>query len=260
MLFDSNGVYIPNEYGIVKGISHRGYTQGAPENTMPAFLLSKKKGYKYVEADVAFTSDGVAVMLHDNTIDRTSNGSGNIANMTYAQALTYDFGSWYSADYAGTKIPTFKEFILLCKNVGLYPYIELKEGSYTQEQITSVVDAVRAVGMQGNVTYTSFSSTFLGYVKAAEPGARLGYCKNVLTESEITVANGLKTDTNEVFLNIYYPVLTANNIKFAIDANIPVEAWTIDTESEILALNDYVTGVISNTINAGEVMYRKYIK
>ena len=67
----------------VKSISHRGYTMGAPENTILAFNLAAERGYKYVETDVAFTKDGVAVLLHDYTIDRTSNGTGNVCDYTY---------------------------------------------------------------------------------------------------------------------------------------------------------------------------------
>ena len=119
----------------VKAINHRGFSTEAPENTIPAYIMSKNKGFTYVEADVSFTSDGVAVLLHDATIDRTSDGTGNISSMTYEYALQYDFGSWFSAEYAGVKIPTFTEFVTLCKRLGLHPYIELKSnGSYTQSR------------------------------------------------------------------------------------------------------------------------------
>ena len=120
----------------VKGINHRGANLEAPENTLPAFKLSKKNGFMYVETDVAFTSDNVAVLLHDETIDRTSNGTGNISQLTYDYVRSLDFGSWFSSEYAGTKIPSLDEFLTLCRNLSLHPYLELKSsGHYTQEQI-----------------------------------------------------------------------------------------------------------------------------
>ena len=64
-----------------------------------------------VSCDVSFTSDGVAVLLHDDQIDRTSDGTGNISEMTLAQVKEFDFGSWKSAAYADEEIPTFEEFI-----------------------------------------------------------------------------------------------------------------------------------------------------
>lgn len=71
-----------SEYNVL-AVNHRGYSKDAPENTIPAYIMSKQKGFNYVECDVAFTKDGVAVLLHDSTIDRTSNGSGSISSMTY---------------------------------------------------------------------------------------------------------------------------------------------------------------------------------
>ena len=100
----------------VKSVNHRGYGD-APENTLPAFIMSCKKGFEYVECDVALTSDGIPVLLHDDTINRTArNADGsqlsedvNIKDITYAQAVSYDYGLWKSTEYAGTQIPTFAE-------------------------------------------------------------------------------------------------------------------------------------------------------
>jgi glycerophosphoryl diester phosphodiesterase len=200
----------------IKAINHRGYSAGAPENTLPAYVLSKKNGFTYVECDVAFTSDNVAVLLHDNTIDRTSNGSGNISSMTYTKASTYDYGSWFNeanpdikADYSGVKIPTFTQFIILCKHLGLHPYIELKSsGNYSQSQITQIVDEVKLCGMNGKVTYISFNNTFLQYVKTADPSARLGYLTSTVNDTAITNCENLKTETNEVFMDAKLASLT----------------------------------------------------
>lgn len=121
MVYGQNLYDNPN----IRAVNHRGYCTEAPENTLSAFRLSKKMGFRYVECDVSFTSDTVPVLLHDSTVDRTSNGSGNISAMTLEQVKALDFGSWKSAEYAGEKIPTFEEFMLLCKQIGLHPYIEI---------------------------------------------------------------------------------------------------------------------------------------
>lgn len=247
----------------IKAINHRGYSAGAPENTLPAYVLSKKNGFTYVECDVAFTSDNVAVLLHDNTIDRTSNGSGNINSMTYAKASMYDYGSWFNeanpdvkADYSGVKIPTFTQFIILCKHLGLHPYIELKpSGNYSQSQITQIVDEVKLCGMNGKVTYISFNNTFLQYVKAADPSARLGYLASTVNDTAITNCENLKTDTNEVFMDAKLASLTVNQIKKCLNKNIPVEVWTVNTEVEIKNMHQYISGVTSDNLIAGEVLY-----
>ena len=246
-----------NNYDLnVKAINHRGYSYEAPENTIPAYIMSKQKGFTYVEGDVSFTKDSVAVLLHDSTINRTSNGTGDITKLYYEEVLQYDFGSWFSKEYTGVKIPTFKEWMICCKNLGLHPYIELKSaGGYTQAQITQVVNEVEECGMRGKVTYISFSNTFLGYVKNADASARLGLLANPLNSSKISQAKALKTTTNEVFLDAKLSTVTDSLISTLLANDQPLEVWTVNTEDEILKMPSYVSGVTSDFIIAGKVLH-----
>lgn len=239
------------ENGNVNSVNHRGYCTIAPENTLPAYKLSKRMGFKYVECDVSFTSDGVAVLLHDNTIDRTSDGSGDISTMTYEEALQYDFGSWKSANYEGTKIPTFEKFIKLCRNLGLHPYIELKSG--TETQIQSVVELVKKNGMRGKVTYISFSATLLEYVKNYDATARLGFLVSTVSADTITTAQSLKTDNNEVFIDA--ADYSEDAVTLCMNADLPLEIWTINSETTVNALPAYVTGVTSDNVIAAKTLY-----
>ncbi len=242
----------------VISVNHRGYSSEAPENTLPAYKLSKEKGFNYAETDVSFTSDGVAMLLHDATIDRTSNGSGTLANMTYAQVRQYDFGSWKDPKYAGTKIPTLDEFLSLCKSIMLYPYIELKSrGDYTRAQIESIVDMVNLHGMRGKVTYISFSDTFLNYVRDYDNEARLGYLVNSLDSNALAICKSLQTEKNKVYCgaSYYSNTITQSMCNMFAAEKIPIEAWTIDSESTILGLNKYVSGITSNNLIAGKVLY-----
>lgn len=241
------------EYNVL-AINHRGYSTDAPENTIPAYIMSKEKGFNYVEADVQFTSDGVAVLLHDATIDRTSNGSGSISAMTYAEASKYDYGSWKNTKYTGTRIPTFEEFIVLCKRIGLHPYIELKQnGSYTEAQIQPLVAMVKNCGMDGKVTWISFSADYLRYVKTADSSARLGYLVSSVTSAVITTAQGLQTDTNEVFIDS--SDYDADAISLCRTAGLPLEIWTINSSSIIQNMNAYITGVTSDNLIAGKILH-----
>lgn len=241
---------------IVKGINHRGYNTAAPENTLPAFRLSKRYGFKYVETDVAFTSDNVAVLLHDETVDRTSDGTGNISQLTYAYVSSLDFGSWFSSAYAGTRIPTLDEFLTLCRNLSLHPYLELKSvGAYTQAQITSVVDMVKSHGMQGNVTYISFTSTYLEWVKARDPNARLGFLSNYGSSDDMQAAVALKNNQNDVFVDIMTSSATSEVVASCISNDLPLEVWVSNTASQIQGLDPYVTGITSDNLDAGAVLY-----
>jgi glycerophosphoryl diester phosphodiesterase len=248
-------------YNII-GIAHRGYSSMAPENTLPAFILAKQKGFNFVECDVSFTNDGVAVLLHDDTIDRTSNGSGKVSELTYEELLQYDFGSYKSNTYTGTKIPTFMEFINLCKKIGLHSYIEFKKTSSDSEQIKAqvenIISLVKSAGMSNNVTYISFEYNYLTEIKTQDKTARLGYLVNNCTNTIIEQVLALQTGTNEVILDIRADGCTDGTITLCQTYNIPLEVWTVDVEQQIIDLPAYVSGVTSNYLIAGKVIANSY--
>lgn len=239
----------------IKSVNHRGYNSIAPENTLSAYRLSKAMGFDYVECDVNFTSDGYAVLLHDDTVDRTSNGTGSIKELTFEYVRSLDFGSWKSAEYAGEKIPTFEEFMSLCRNLGLHPYIELK-GSQTQEQINGLVQTVNNYGMLRNVTWISASAAVvLPLVKNADSKARLGCVFSEMTDYAISVAVNMKTEENEVFLDVNRG-MTNELVASCISAGIPLEVWSIESESGIINANKYVSGFTTDKLVAGVVLYK----
>ena len=153
-------VNFDSHHAKIRLAAHRGETGLAPENTLPAFIAARQNGYDYIETDVQFTSDGVAMILHDETIDRTSNGTGKLYELNSAQVREFDFGSWMDARFAGTKIPTLEETLLLCKNLGLGIYLEFKPfGPHTfdETEVATILDLVDKYGMMGNVLFTGTS-------------------------------------------------------------------------------------------------------
>ena len=112
-----------------------------------------------IETDVRFTRDDVPVLIHDTTIDRTSNGSGKVSEMTYEQLKSYDFsyvdGKDFSA-YRGTRIPTFEEFAAFCAKYHVHPFIELKE-EMTASQVKTLTDLTAKYGIQYQSTWISFN-------------------------------------------------------------------------------------------------------
>lgn len=238
----------------LRAVNHRGYCTVAPENTLSAYRLSKKMGFTYVECDVTFTKDGAAVLLHDSTVDRTSNGSGSIAEMTLQQVKALDFGSWMGQDYAGETIPTFEEFILLCKQIGLHPYIEIK-GGISAANAEYLVNAVKRYGMQNKVTWISFNSAALTSIKALDAAARLGFVIQSASEENIAIVDGLKDGENEVFLDISHSALTEDFLLQCVEKDIPLEVWTIDQAETLAALDPYITGYTSDKLQANVVLY-----
>lgn len=242
---------------VAKGIAHRGYSDVAPENTIPAFKLAKTNGFFYVETDVQFTSDGVPVLLHDATIDGTSDGTGFIRDLTFEQVRQYDFGSWKSAEYAGTKIPSFMEFITLCRDIVLHPYIEIKVAGITEEQARALVDMTEEVGMKDKVTWISFYHAKLAYFVDYDPMARIGVLANALDASTaqnyIPVATGLLTGSNEVFIDT--SSVTDEAAEICLNAGFPMEVWTVDNQSDIINAPAYITGFTSDNLVAEKVLY-----
>ena len=249
--YDAIKVSEANSYSI-NSVNHRGYSAIAPENTLAAYRLSAESGFNAVECDVNFTKDGYAVLLHDDTIDRTSNGTGSISALTLDEVRALDFGSWKSPYYKGEKIPTFDEFISLCKKLSLHPYIELKS-SLTADQAKILVDTVEKHGMLDKVSWISFKSASLAAISAIDETARLGLVTGDITESTITTANSLKTGYGEVFIDAYY-TLTADEINLCKNANLALEVYTVNKVSDVKALDAYVSGVTSDYIVAGKVL------
>lgn len=247
---NADGVEAALAVETVRCINHRGWHE-APENTLAAYRQSRKHGFCHVECDVSFTSDGVAVLLHDATVDRTSNGTGNIADISFADVRDCDFGAWKSAEYAGEKIPTFSEFILLCKRLGMHAYIKLQAGS--EQQIAQLANIVKMHGMKGNVTWISASDAYLAYIKEADPKARLGYVVNTIDSAVISKALGLQGD-NDVFIDCNYENADADAVSLCANADIPLEVWTVNGKNALLALNPYVSGVTSDSLVARKVL------
>lgn len=94
-------------------IAHRGFSGAAPENTLPAFRKALGTGCDGLEADLRLTREGRVAILHDATVDRTTDGSGKVREMGMARLRRLDAGSWYDAPFRGTRIPTLEEVLAL---------------------------------------------------------------------------------------------------------------------------------------------------
>ncbi len=239
-------------------VNHRGFNSTAPENTLEAFALSKEKGYKYVETDVSFTSDGVPVLLHDPTINRVARnldgstiaGEVKISDITYKEAYeNYNFSNG-KAGYENTKIAGFEDFLRLCKREGLYPYIELKaNGGYTEEKVKMLVQMVNDYGLGNQSTWISFTAQYLNWVKTYASSATLGFLvsANGVNNGAIFTAQQLKTATNTVSLDVNYKA-SATAAALCESAGIPLEVWTVDKVEIVKTLPYYVSSVTTNVL------------
>ncbi|MBI1389499.1 MAG: hypothetical protein GC154_13735 [bacterium] len=109
-------------------VGHRGHVKYAPENTIPAFAKGVELGVDLYEIDVRQTRDGEMVIMHDSTVDRTTDGSGPVSEMTLAEIKKLDAGSWFGKEFAGTRVPTLREALRFLKSHGKKPDIDFKAG------------------------------------------------------------------------------------------------------------------------------------
>ncbi|MBQ5870542.1 MAG: S-layer homology domain-containing protein, partial [Lachnospiraceae bacterium] len=256
-LFDPGCV----DWSSVKSINHGGYNFAAPINTLPAFEESAKQGYRYVETDIRLTKDRVPVLLHSDVINeyaRNDDGSElseevRISDISYEDALKYDFGIFMGEKYAGTRLATFDEYIELCKKKKLHPYIELKsETGLTFKDLQKLIDKVQAEDMLDNVTWISYTTGYLDYVRNCYTKARLGLVVDEIQEKSLLQVKALKTERNEVFLNS----LEHDDAAVAIckERDIPLEAWVVDDVEEVKSLDPYISGITSDNLIADQIL------
>lgn len=255
-----------NENPHIKSIGHGGYWE-APENTLSAYKMAKQRGFEYVECDVTWTKDGVPVLLHDDAINRTArNADGSkleeeicITDITYEEALEYDFGCWKAAKYKGEPIPTFEEFIQLCKQTGLMPYVEIKPEA-TDEQLDGLLYTVERYGITENTTWIDANLKVLKSISKKEPKARLGVLSNVWANRFIEDIKMLRTPENEVFMNLMYSAVTEEVVGKLIEQDIPLEVWTVDDAESMINVDGYVSGFTSNRLTADVVFCEEGLK
>ena len=249
----STHVYQDNEKVIL--VAHRGYSKIAPENTLCSYQLAAEKGYTYVETDVQFTKDNIPVLIHDDKIDRVSNGSGNVKDLTYQQLKQYDFGSWKSEEYTGTKIATFEEFIKLCAQYHLRPYIELK-GKMTATQITDLLDTVAQYGMQNQVAWISFEYSDLLEIKKQSPYAELMLLAYNARDGYIQKANALKNGKNRITLSVSAKYLTPENRARCLRNHLHIGMWTVNDYRYSVEMANTSADFITTDVMTYDALYR----
>ncbi|KVD91919.1 glycerophosphoryl diester phosphodiesterase [Burkholderia ubonensis] len=107
-------------------VAHRGGGTLAPENTLAALDEGARRGHAMVEFDAKLSADDVTFLLHDDTVDRTSDGHGQAARMRYAELAALDAGAWFDARFAGERMPTFEVAAARCVALGLMANVEIK--------------------------------------------------------------------------------------------------------------------------------------
>ena len=225
--------------------AHRGASGYAPENTLEAFRLAAEMGADGVELDVQLTRDGELAVIHDEWIDRVSDGSGRVADYTLEQLKDFNFNKTHPEYAEVCRIPTLREALECLRDTGLAVNIELKTGIDFYEGIEKkTVELVRELGYQNRVIYSSFNHKSVLKVREWEPAARLGF----LYSHQLADAAGYARIHN---VGAVHPGLSwtyyEEEVKECIRENIDVNVWTVNDEGEMRRLAGLgVNAIITN--------------
>lgn len=204
-------------------VNHRGNHQYAPENSLPAFKQTK---YEAIETDIHLTADQQWVIMHDDSLDRTSNGRGKLGLFTYQQLLQFrliGIGEQHYV-YAELKIPTLVEFLAICQSKQKIPVIEIKDKEINEAAYQQLVQMVREAGFGLTARFISFHYEPLKVIKQIMPEAAVMYLDKDITASNIKKAKHLGTRAG---LNIKWQNLTYEKVAQAKAAGLQVGAWTV---------------------------------
>jgi glycerophosphoryl diester phosphodiesterase len=154
-------------------VAHRGYSAVAPENTLPAFAAALRGGATIVEFDVRTTADGVPVVIHDRTLERTTTGAGPVWEARFDQVRALDAGAWFSTAYAGVPVPSLAETLDLLAPAGAELLLEIKPPA-TLEQVKVIVEQVAERGLPARTIVQSFDPDVVRLAAEAAPELRRG--------------------------------------------------------------------------------------
>lgn len=176
-------------------VYHRGMISCRPENTLSSFKFCKDLNLKYIECDVHKTLDDIPVIIHDTMLDRLTNGTGTINNITFEDLKKlYIEGTMYIQNYNNKlRIPSFDEFIKYCRDNGMYPFIELKE-TLEESTIIKIIDILKKYNMIKNCILFSFRLPLIEIVEKYEKNIKVAYMSTVNTDKKINEYKTLKNN------------------------------------------------------------------
>ncbi len=226
-------------------IAHRGFSGKYPENTMLAFKKAVEAGADGIELDVHFTKDGEVVIIHDERIDRTSDGEGYVVDFTYAEISGFDASAGFAGVYGFNRIPTLREYFELVKPIeGFITNIELKTSINEYPGIEKVVlELIDEFGLEDRIIISSFNHYSIMRTKAINPRIKCGFLESswIYNFGEYTKTRGVEC------VHPLYLSLNEESVSEIKSNGIQINTWTVNKEADVERLyNLGVDAVISN--------------
>ncbi len=210
-------------------IAHRGYSGIAPENTLAAFRAAAEAGADGVELDVQLSRDGVPVVIHDERLERTTDGSGWVGEHTASELAALDAGRWFGDGFGGEGVPTLSSVLALLDATPLIVHLELKTNRLPYPGLVpAVLDAVAEAGLEARVHLSSFNHHTLRTVQQADPArpcAALLYDR-LLEPWDYVARHGFQA------LHPHHAAVDAALVAGCHGRGLPVRPYTVDDPAD----------------------------
>jgi glycerophosphoryl diester phosphodiesterase len=219
--------------------AHRGASYVAPENTMAAMVAAVEAGSDYAELDVGLTGDGEVVLMHDRTIDRTTDGTGDLGDLTLEELKGLEAGSWFGEEFAGEPIPTLREVIRFAKGK-MKLNVEIKNSADEPAIAGAVVEIIRSEGFVDECMVTSFSRMTIEEVKRIAPEIRTGFIFGEEYPDDVFEGDWEVLSSN-------HEVVDSAFVALAKESGKSLYVWTVDDRELMARLMELgVDGIITN--------------
>jgi len=215
-------------------IAHRGFSGAAPENTIAAVRAAIEIQADMAEIDVTLTADGHIVVIHDETLDRTTNGSGKVSDFSRAELQLLDAGAWFAPTFAGERIPSLDAVLDEIEDRILLN-VEIKSEAVDRGVVPKVASSIRKRGMIDQVVVSSFSPTALQQMHSVAPEIRTAVLYNT-TFHKGQDSVEIVTDLGASVFNIKRQRLTGKMMRRCREHDIPVGIYTVNKPARMRRL------------------------
>ncbi len=205
--------------------AHRGVSSLYPENTLASFQAAVRLGVDFIELDVRRTKDGALVVIHDETLDRTTDGKGKVADLTIEEIKRYSAGRWFSEKFSGEKIPTVQEVFSLVGRGKTKLWLEIKESGLEADPL----ELIRRYEMADCVVCGSFNLDTVIRLKRFNPALPAAL---IASSFDLKLTDTLRENGIGI-VSLGYPSLDPGLLNRLQEQNFQVLAWTIDDPKEM---------------------------